>query len=202
MFGRLRRLMESGQVRVANLSYTRLVNRLSILALGLFSTNVFFLQLKDLVLALPLVGQSSALTGLLGLAFFALYLSLLWSKAYDVYVKVFRSSLTRTRFVFSQIRFNLPIILPWLILSTVLDLIGLMPESGLRAWLEIPVRGNHLFRGLYCHTGGPVSLAHSSLVGVETPRGRTSRTLIENFCQRHGFFYKEIMLWPCTRGKP
>ncbi|MDY6852362.1 MAG: hypothetical protein SV487_09870 [Thermodesulfobacteriota bacterium] len=119
--------------------YSRLLTSLSILSLVFFTVNVYFLGLKDLILAVPLIGGSSALTGLTGLLIFALYLVILWSEAFAAYTAIYHGRLTRVRFVWSQIRFNLPIILPWLIISAAADLIALLPLSGFKEWLDSPV---------------------------------------------------------------
>ena len=85
-FDRLRRelLTETNRLSPGQ-SYTNLTTRLSILALLLFTVNVYFLGLKQWIAALPLIGSSSTLVELGGLIGFALYLALVWSEAFKAY---------------------------------------------------------------------------------------------------------------------
>ncbi|MEW6266150.1 MAG: M48 family metalloprotease [Thermodesulfobacteriota bacterium] len=200
-FSRLSRRLEAGEPVAAGLSYHRLQIRFSILALILFTANVHFMGLKDLLLAVPALKFSTALTGLAGLAYFAVYLALLWSKAYQAHLQIYRSRLKRPRFVWSQIRFNLPVILPYLLLSAAADLIALLPQPGLKAWLETPA-GEMTFV-LTFMTGLVIffPVLVRPLWGLTPLPDGPQRQAIESFCRRHGFAYREIMLWPLYEGE-
>lgn len=181
--------------------YSRLLTSLSILSLVFFTVNVYFLGLKDLILAVPLIGGSSALTGLAGLLVFALYLAILWSEAFAAYTAIYHSRLTRGRFVWSQLRFNLPIILPWLIISAAADLIALLPLSGFKEWLDSPA-GQIVF--FVAFMIGLVVLSPAlirPLWGLVPLPAGPKRKVIEDFCKRNNFTCRDIMLWPLYEGE-
>ena len=200
-FGRLRRRAEKSGSGAVGLGFHRLQTRMSIIALILFTLDVYFFGLKDFFLALPLVESSSALTGLAGVAAFSAYLAVLWSEAHPVYRLAFTSRLGRIRFVISQLRFNLPIILPWLFMSLAGDLITLLPPSKFTTWLETPLGeiAFDLFFVLLLVVFIPVFIR--PLWGLKPlPAGPQRGHLVE-FCRKIGFKYREIMLWPLYEGE-
>jgi len=200
LFGRLRFVLDAGGSGEGE-RYFRLLTHLSILAFVLFTLEVYFFGLKDWIEALPGIGSSTALNGLAGLAVFALHLCLLWAEAYRAYAVIYRSRLTRIRFVWSQLRFNLPILLPWLLLSVAADLTALLPDSGFKAHLDSPT-GQFLFFLAFL---GVVAVFFPALIrplwGLTPLPAGPKRTAIEAFCREHGFTYREIMLWPLYEGE-
>ncbi|MBW1710290.1 MAG: M48 family metalloprotease [Deltaproteobacteria bacterium] len=185
----------------ASVVYHRLQMRLSILAIVFFTAHVYFLGYKDLVTAVPVIGGSVALTGLAGLVLFALYLSLLWFESFDSYAWIYGSRLTRYRFIRNQLQINIPIILPWLLLSAVADLITLMPQIGLKTWLNTGA-GQIAFFLVFL---GLLSVVFPVLVrymwGLTPLPPGPHRSIIESFCEKTGFKYSEIMLWPLYEGE-
>jgi len=206
LFTRLKRsaaaLPQSG---AGAMIYQRLLTRLMILAVALFTIHVYFLNFKEIVLSIPVIGASSTLTDLGGLILFGLYLSLVWSEAFGVYEVISggpgRSGTTRIGFVLSQLRLNLPIILPWLIISLVMDGTGLLPDGPLKAWL-VSETGQVV---IYLVFLGGLSLTFPLLIrylwGLTPLPAGPDRTYLEDFCRRNGFKYSDIMLWPLNEGK-
>lgn len=181
--------------------YFALLTRLSILAVILFTVDVFFLGFKDMILTLPLAGSSTALTGLGGLALFAVYLCALWAQGYPAYASIFRSRLSRTRYVWSQLRFNLPIVMPWLILSGVVDLTALLPWPVVQAWLNSQTGEMVFFFSFLVVLVVFMPAMIRPLWGLTPVPAGPQREAIEAFCRRNGFTYREIMLWPLYEGE-
>ncbi|MEE9516467.1 MAG: M48 family metalloprotease [Candidatus Adiutricales bacterium] len=201
-FNRLKRLLASeGQERLVSTFYQRLMMRMSILAIVFFIIHIYFFGFKDLIQSIPLIGSSLALTGLAGLILFASYLSILWTVAYGPYARLNRSRISRSRFVLSQLRFNLPIILPWFLLSLGVDFIELMPQVGLKVWLTSGI-GQIVFFLLFL---GILAVVFPALIRylwglTPLPEG-PHREAIEEFCSKHDFRFAEIMLWPLYEGE-
>ncbi|MBW2622391.1 MAG: M48 family metalloprotease, partial [Deltaproteobacteria bacterium] len=202
LFQRLRRAVAPGrQEKMAAINYHRLMMHMSILAIAFFIVHIYFLGFKDLIQSIPLLGDSQALTGLAGLALFALYLSILWAAAYGIYAQLNRSRISRSRYVLSQLRFNLPIILPWFLLSLGVDLIALLPQAGLKTWLTSS-GGQIVFFLVFL---GILALVFPVLVrylwGLTPMPAGTHRAAIEEFCAKNGYPFAEIMLWPLYEGE-
>ena len=101
--------------------YQGMALRLSILAIFLFTVDVYIFHLKYWLQIIPVVKHSSALQGILGLSFFLFYLCTIWYFAHPVYILAFQTKITRRSFIVSNFNLNLPIIFPWLLLSLVYD---------------------------------------------------------------------------------
>ena len=184
-----------------SLAYTRRVTRLSILSIVVFALAVYLLGLKDLIAALPLIGNSSALTGLLGLICFAGYLSVIWREAYPSYKRIFRTELSRNAFVRSQLRFNLPIILPYVLVTLILDILGWLSFSWVKIMLDSPLGETLLVLVLMGIIVIILPLLIRNLWGLKPLPGGGHREAIESFCKRHGFKVRDIMLWPLYEGE-
>jgi Zn-dependent protease with chaperone function len=201
LFGRLSRRIEAGRLFSPSLAYHRLLFYASILAAIQFSLAVYVFELKNLFVSLPWVGRWETGRNLLGLGWFTLLMVLVWSESYPVYRRIQASRLARRRYVLGQLRFNLPVVLPYLLLTLLGDLKNLLPPDGIRAWLD-------------SSTGETVSL-FVYLVGlsvffpliirpvwglVPLPPGER-RDYILAFMNRHGFRCREVMNWPLYEGE-
>ena len=200
-FKRLYARTQTGSSGSISIRFQKLQHRLSLLALAFYGLDVYGLSFKELFHTLPLAARSSAVSGIMGLAFFSLYLILLWSESFRIYSYLYSTRLSRRRFVWSQISFNLPIILPFLLLSLFTDLVTLLPHEGLRGWLESPagdLTSVLIFVGLLMVIFPAVIRPLWRLTPL--PPGH-ERDIIETYCRKHGFTYREIMLWPLYEGE-
>ncbi len=128
--------------------YQRLNVRLSVLAIFLFALAVYFFNLKQWLHLIPGFASFSVLQGVLALAFFLFYLCTIWYVGYPAYKAIFRVAITRRSFIRSHLRFNLPILFPWLALSFVYDLLALSPWSGFNAFMN-SVYGQMIFFAVF-----------------------------------------------------
>ena len=191
----------AGAGSASSLRYHRTLMRLSIAAIAFFTAGVFFFGFKDAVTAAPVLGRSLALSGFTGLAFFLAYLCVLWAEAFPSYARLFHSRLTRPRYVASQVRFNLPIILPWLLLTGSVDAASLLPWVGVKEWV-LSESGQMIF---FIGFLGLLVLVFPVLVrylwGLTPLPAGPWRTVVESFSERAGFRFKEVMLWPLSEGE-
>jgi Zn-dependent protease with chaperone function len=137
-FNRLLRLSKAGQYTGLSARYHALVLRLSILAILIFALDVNLFHLKYWLRMIPLADRFSVFQGIPAIALFLFYLSTIWYFAYPAYVQVFQSGVRRTPFIISNIKLNIPIIFPWLILAFISDLITVNQWSGPGGLLEQP----------------------------------------------------------------
>ena len=112
--------------------YFALEQRYSILAIVLFAVDVYLLDCKYYLSFLSLNGHMPALINFGGLALFFFYLAILWAAAQKSYQVIFKRYYSRQEFIFNNIKLNLPIVLPWLIINFFFDLLQLLPVPALR----------------------------------------------------------------------
>jgi Zn-dependent protease with chaperone function len=186
------RLAGMGTGTRAPVMFARTVGRLSLLALGFFALHIYLLDVKAHLNAFSLFRNSFTLQGVVGLGLFLLYLSMVWlfSNRYSPGAR------TRAGGAGGSLRFNLAILLPWLLISGVADLLRFVPDGFWNRGLDTPA-GQVVFFAflllLFTLFGPPLVLR---LWGCRPlpPGGR--RALIEEFCRVHRFPVRDILLWP------
>jgi len=181
--------------------YSRLVLKLSVLAIFLFSLNVFYLDLKRLIEAIPVAGNIYIFQGLSAIIIFIIYLSTIWYFAHPAYNIIFGTDIRKRAFITGNIRFNIPVIFPWLLLSVVSDLIDYSPWSGLKMFIESP-SGQIIFLVLFIIlTMIYIPVVIKYFWGCKSLSYSSKAEGIRSFLQELGFKYREIVNWPLLEGK-
>ncbi len=177
------------------------LTRQFIMAIGLFALDIYGLSLPSYLTGVRVLEAFPTLTALLFIALFMAYLAVVWALAYPSYRVLYDSSLSRRGYVLSNISFNVPILLPWFLLSVVADIIDALP-------FELP-------RRLLATTGGQVAyfLVFLLAVAVFGPlfiqkfwhcrplEPGYFRARIEALCRRAGMRYTDILYWPIFGGR-
>jgi Zn-dependent protease with chaperone function len=181
--------------------FTTTLTRQSILAIVLFSIDVYGLNLTSFLTNISLLTVIPTFQALLFLLLFIFYLAIVWACAYGAYQALYRTDMSRKSYVLSQISFSVPILLPWLLLSGVADIINALP-------FEFPKR-------LLSTTGGEAAYFLIFLLAIAI-LGPTMiqkfwrckplepgyhRSRIENLCRKAGMGYANILDWPIFGGR-
>jgi len=181
--------------------YQRINVRLSVLAIILFALAVYCFNLKQWLNLIPGFGSFSVLQGILALSLFFFYLCTIWYLGYPVYRAVFRVAITRQSFIRSNIRFNLPILFPWLALSLVYDLLALSPWAGPDSFLN-SVYGQILFFA--------VSITLLMVImpkfvqfwwGCKPLASSEKGEQLDLFLREMRFKYRTLLTWPIFEGR-
>ena len=181
--------------------YQGLILRLSMLSIFLFALDVYILNLKYWLQIIPGLKQFSVLQGILALMLFIFYLSTIWYFAHPAYMVAFQAKLTRFSFIISNIKLNLPIIFPWLIISLIIDLISLTPWSGPESFLNKP-EGQILFFACFIIVIMiflPPLIQYWWGCRAFEPSERVKE--LETFLHEKGFKYRNLLNWPIFEGR-
>jgi len=203
VYGRLfQRIREGGESEgILAEHYQRLNVRLSVLAIFLFTLAVHFFNLKQWLSLIPGFRQFSVLQGILGLAVFFFYLCTIWYVAHPVYRAIFRVDISRRSFILSQLRFNLPILFPWLILSFSYDLLALSPWPSLNAVMN-SVYGQMVFFAVFIILLMAVLPKFiQSWWGCRPLPSSEKADLLRSFLAQNGFRYRGLLTWPIFEGR-
>jgi len=173
----------------------------SILAVLSLAVDVYLLDCKYYFAHIPLAAQLPVLTDLAGISLFFCYLAMLWARARRSYLIVFERFYTAKAFILSNLKTNLPLILPWLLLSLLLDILQLIPLPSpwrlqLSQWGEQAIL---LFFFVLLAAVFPALIRR--LWGCTPLPAGSFRSQIERFCHQQNFAYTEIMLWPLFEGR-
>ena len=191
------------RVNRENLSaqYHRLIVRLSMLAIFLFALDVYLLNLKAWIQLIPGTGPLSMLQEVIALVLFFFYLSTIWFCAHPIYQILFSQNITRRSYIVSNLRFNLPFLFPWMILSLVYDLMTLSPWIREKSF-QVGIVGNIFFfviliiimmvylPGMMRYCWGCKPLVMSAKTDA-----------LKTFLQEKGFKYRELLRWPIFEGR-
>ena len=172
--------------------FQRTVSRQSLLALGFFALHVYLFDIKAHLNAVALFRRSFTLQGVVGLGLFLLYLSTVWlfSNRYSPDARGGRGRVGGT------LRFNLAILLPWLLISGVADLLQFVPDGFWHRSLDTPLGQLFFFALLLLlfTLFGPRLVLR--IWGCRPLPPGARRALIEGFCRSHRFPVRDILLWP------
>jgi Zn-dependent protease with chaperone function len=176
--------------------YYRTLGRQSLLAFIFFCLHVYLLDLKFYLTSLALFRNSFTLQGLAAIGLFLLHLAIVWLLSYECHRLITASRSSRGSLVVANLRFNMAILLPWIIISGAFDLFQLLPVGFLYRQLNTPL-GQILFFALvlviFMLFAPPLVLR---LWGCRPLPSGSRRWLIEQFCRQHDFQVREIVLWP------
>lgn len=180
--------------------YFRAEKQLSVCALCFFAATLYLCDLKYYLSLLFPGGAFPSLVNVAGLAFFAFYLALMWRAGREKYQDIFGRKHSNSSFILSNIKVNLPIVLPWVVLSILYDLVVFLPFPGLQQTL-VSEWGDLLFFGFFIIF---VLILFPPVVRrlwgcKKIPEGYLKKKL-DACCARHEF-RTDYYLWPLFEGR-
>jgi len=180
--------------------YHRIATRQSLLALVFFCAQIYLLDIKYYLTTVSLIRFSFTIQGLAGLVIFLLHLATVWFYSYESRCRFSPDTCSRVSVVTTNLKFNLAILLPWLLISGSFDLMQLLPLGPIHDQLNTPV-GQVLFFAflmiIFMIFAPPLVVR---LWSCQPLVPGTKRALIERFCQKENFYVREIVLWPGQGG--
>lgn len=200
-FDRLARTADTLDPALADIRFGALTTRFSILAVAILAIDVYLLDLPAGLAAWPAVQAVPTVGALAFLLLFIAHLAVVWALSHRAFEKIYAADTSRRARLAAQIAFAAPVILPWLVLSGTVDLIGLLPFETPRRLLATPAGELAYF------------LCFLVLVAVLGPalirrfwRCRPledgwMRRRIEALCRRAGLRYAQILYWPMFGGR-
>ena len=178
----------------------RTISRLSVLALMLFAANIYLYRLNHLLAEFSLFQWVPTLEALLFLGIFLVYLVLIWNAAYRIQRRYFPGHLTKKAFIFSNLAFSLPALLPWCFISLLADFIGILPFEWTKNFMATTT-GEVLYIVIFLSAVavfGPLLIQR--LWGCRPLEPGYARDRIEACCRRAGLKYQNILKWELFGG--
>lgn len=172
----------------------------SIAALLVYAFMVFGLELKYYLSFLSFGNTVPALVNIVGVAVFLSLFAVMWRRARPVYEVVFSRRYRPLSFILSNVKANLPIVIPWMVLTLCYDLISAIPVDWLQKGLLSPW-GDIFFFGaflVFVLTFFPPLVRR--LWGCRRLQPGPLRDHLESFCHRQNF-NAEIYVWPLFEGR-
>jgi Zn-dependent protease with chaperone function len=181
--------------------YFAVEQKYSLLAIFIFGIDVYILDIKYYLSFLSLKGNLPALLSLAGIALFFFYLSLLWLAARKNYRIIFGRRYSAKDFVIKNIKLNLPIVLPWLIINFLADFLKILPFPLSRMLASSEWGETILFLLFFLLLAAIFPVLIKNLWDCQPLPAGPARAHMEKFCRQQNFKYSDIMLWPLYEGK-
>lgn len=180
--------------------YFRTEQRLSILALLFFGVTIYFCDPKYHLAFLSLGNTMPSLVNFAGLLLFILYLSIMWRAGKKNYEQIFNRSQSTVAFLNHNLKTNLPIVLPWIVLSLLYDTVALLPFPALQKIIAAEW-GDLLFFVIFLLF---VMIFFPPLVrrlwGCRRLPDGALKSRLDAFCRTQNF-NADFYLWPLFEGR-
>jgi Zn-dependent protease with chaperone function len=201
MYARLGKEIILGQVVCHYERMDKLTNRLTILGLLFYTLDIYALNLKKFIDWIPLFQSFPSLAALSFLLLFFIYISIVYYWEYDIYYLLHPDSPGRIIYMYSNLSFSLPMLLPWLFISLVGDAFQFLPDSSFKSMLDSVAGENIQFVILLILIAlfAPKFLKKLWRC-VPLPEG-IYRDCIDATCREAGVGYSNILYWPIFGGK-
>ena len=177
------------------------LTRQSVMAIVLFSLDIYGLNLVSFVSSIPFLSIIPTLQALLFLGLFVFYLAIVWAFAYSPYNALYTTGLPRESYILSNISFSVPILLPWLLLSGIADIINVLPFK-LPKQMLATTEGQVLYFLVFLVAVAMIGpLMIQKFWRCKPLEAGDVRTRIENVCRQAGMEYANILYWPIFGGR-
>jgi Zn-dependent protease with chaperone function len=180
--------------------YFRTERQLSILALFFFGLTLYLCDPKYHLAFLSFGDALPALVNFAGLMLFVLYLAIMWRAGKKNYEQIFSRSQGTRAFLSQNLKTNLPIVLPWIVLSLLYDIVAMLPFPGLQKivaaeWGDVLFFVIFLFFVLFFFP----PLVRRLWGCKKLPEGSLKNSL-DDFCRSHNF-KADFYIWPLFEGR-
>jgi Zn-dependent protease with chaperone function len=176
--------------------YDTIIARHSAAAILLFGINIYGLSLPAFLIDIPVFSSFPTFTALIFLGIFIFYLSIIWTFAHKPYKMLFKTEDSWQSYVWANISFSIPVLLPWLFLSGILDFINSLPFEPLKqvlATTEGQIIYFMIFLLIVAVIGPVIIQKFWRCKPLETG---PVRSRIEFLCKKADLKYANILYWP------
>lgn len=172
----------------------------SVLSIILFTTNIYILNLPSFFYNILPFTTAPTLLAIIFLFIFICYMAIIWYFAYPSYQKISRSDFSRRSYINSNIRFSVPMLLPWLLLSGVADFIQILPFDSPKLFLSTAYgQLSYFLVFLFAIAIFGPSIIQKFWQCKPLEYG-IHRKRIERLCKKASIGYSDILNWPILSG--
>ncbi len=200
LFSRMEKRIGLESTRGLDRSFTSTQQRLQVMAVGVFAVDIYALNLPDFLSAIPVLGNLPTFQALICLLVFIGYSAIVWTASHTVFRRIYPSPPGKGAYVLSNLSFAVPVLIPWVVLSAMIDILYALPFDSLKRLLS-STWGELFFILLF--------LAAVAVIGPamiqkfwrckSLPPG-SIRCRIENICPKARVPCRDIVDWPVFGG--
>jgi Zn-dependent protease with chaperone function len=200
-FRRLKKKAAAAGRFAIDYKFSIIQRRLSVLAVILFTINIYGLNLPSFLAGFFILSLFPTLTAVLFLLLFVLYLAVIWYHAHRVHRMLGSTDESRRSFIWSNIAFSIPVLIPWFIISLASDLLTLMPFDAVKHLRNNPA-GEMAFFIVFLLA---IAVAAPAMIQrfwrCRPLAAGPHRDRIEALCKKAQVTYADILSWPIFGGR-
>jgi Zn-dependent protease with chaperone function len=164
-------------------------------AILLFAVEIYFLDFKTFLVVVPFLGKLRVFVNSIGLGLFLLKLCILWYWSHRELGDTMGISSGPWKYIGSNIKFNLAIVLPWILMFLMWDLMTFLNLPGLTAAMD-SILFQIIFFGCYLVI---LALFAPFLITVlwdcrPMPDGPFKSSVL-NLCRSQGVGFRDVVVW-------
>ena len=201
LFRRLIRRLQWETPALLDHRFSQLSTRCAVLALILLTVDIWWLHLPAFLQSIHLFKILPTLNSLLFLLLFVGYLAIVWLFSYDAHKLIYRTDISRRSYVYSNIAFSVPVLIPWVLLFGITDIVQLLPFDLPKKILEDPMGQIAYFLIFLVIAAVFAPLLIQRFWRCRTMAEGEERGRIEALCRRAGVRYADIVYWPIFGGR-
>lgn len=172
-----------------------------VLALFLHLFLIYGAGFKEVLWRAAILEQSSLLDLVAGLSPFVVLLMVLWINAYQVVQTSFEATMSRSSFLWSQLKMNGSMLLPVLLFSLFIDIVTVLTGPKWEASYLTELSESLLFIPFLAVLIIIYPLVLRYSWGCHPLPHGERRNVIESFCRKAGLKVTNIFIWPAFHGK-
>ncbi len=200
-FNRLKMQAPTIGLRAVDYRFAALQGRLSIIAIAVFTLSIYGLNLPSFMGKFYLLALFPTLVAVGCLFLFVFYLTVIWYHAHPLHRLLGSTGESRRSFIWSNIAFSIPVLIPWFIISLTTDLLTLLPFAFIKDLKDNPA-GEMVFFIVFLLAIAVAAPAMIQRFWRCTPLAAgPHRERIEALCRRAQVHYAEILSWPIFGGR-
>jgi Zn-dependent protease with chaperone function len=177
------------------------IMRLNIIALVLFAVDIWVLDLPSFLKMITWLAPLPTLSELILLLVFIAHLALVWTFAHTAHRAIFGDSISRGSYVYSNLAFSIPVLIPYVALSGLMDIVLILPFEAPKRLLSTTIgqTGYFLVFLLIAAIFAPV-MVKTFWRCRPLPAGPV-RARIEALCRYADVTCADIVYWPIFGGR-
>ncbi|MBN1932457.1 MAG: M48 family metalloprotease [Desulfobacterales bacterium] len=200
-FHRLKKQITRENLYRLDHKFNSILTRQTVTAILIFAINLYGLNLPAFFLKVPFFSILPTFQALLFLGLFVGYLAIIWGCAYGPYQTLYETDISRRTYIWSNISFSIPVLLPWVFLSGISDIINALPFDPPKHYLAT-TEGEIIYFLVFLFA---VAIFGPALIQkfwrCKPLEKGNERLQIEHLCTKAGLKYANILYWPIFGGK-
>jgi len=177
------------------------LKKFAVWALIVFAFELYGLNLPEFSNTIDLFNALPTLEALVFLSLFIIQMIVIWHAAYTARGLLFPGRMTKRAYITGQVSLNLPILLPWLALSALMDIISVLPFDTPRQFLLTPLGQAIYFVGFLLLTAIFAPAMIRILWRCQPLADNPDHRRITALSDRAGVEFAAILQWPLFGGR-